>query len=105
MPIGLGLPSPATVLFNRQVRGLLPNIKRSPMVYDCNKDHYNSLKSRQGKLIISNDTLKERKIKPAESTLAVQREDGGPWTRGTFYRARKWSHSDWSCMICITKAG
>ena len=45
-PIENGLPSPATVLFNRLISGLLPKINKTPVIYDYDDEHYNVLKKR-----------------------------------------------------------
>ena len=31
MPIGQGLPSPVTIIFNRQVQGIMPVMDRKPL--------------------------------------------------------------------------
>ena len=45
--IGNGLPSPATVLFSKAMRGLLPKSNRMPIIYDYGDDNYDDLKQRQ----------------------------------------------------------
>ena len=43
MPIGLGLPSPATLLFNRKVRGIMPILDCKLIKCDCDGKHHNRL--------------------------------------------------------------
>ena len=78
-PIGPGIPSLAMLLFIRPIRVLLPQIGRDSI--NVNKDHeyYEALKSRQDTYIKNNNTHKDSTF-PAESTVAVQKEDGGPCT-------------------------
>ena len=47
MPLGLGLPSPATLLFNRQVRGIMPVLDCEPIEHDCDDKHHSRLVARQ----------------------------------------------------------
>ena len=44
MPIGTGLPSPATLLFNRPIRALLPQMNREPININADEEHYKALK-------------------------------------------------------------
>ena len=43
-PVRNGLPSPATVLFNRPIRELSPMINRMLMLYDYDDEHYDAMK-------------------------------------------------------------
>ena len=49
-PLGPELPSPATTVFDKLIRGLLPRINRSPMMCNSNEQNYNVSKIRQNKL-------------------------------------------------------
>ena len=42
-PLGQGLPSPATLLFNCPVRGLTPLIDRPPININNDEGHHNAL--------------------------------------------------------------
>ena len=44
MPIGAGFPSPATLLFNRPIRALLPHINREPINLNADDGNYEALK-------------------------------------------------------------
>ena len=45
MPIGAGLPSAATFLFNRPIRVLLPQINRESINFNADDENYETLKS------------------------------------------------------------
>ena len=44
MPLGQGLLSLATLMFSRQVCGIMPIIDNKPLIKDCDDDHHNKLK-------------------------------------------------------------
>ena len=75
-PIGAGLHSPLTLLFNKPVRGLLPHMNREPINISNNDVQYQALKARQDKYIKNNDTCKDSLYFPIGSTVAMQDEDG-----------------------------
>ena len=76
MPLGLGLPSPATILFNRLVRGIMPVLNCKPIECDCDDKHHNKLVARHDKN--SNDNATILSHIPLGSTVVVQQEDSGP---------------------------
>ena len=78
IPIRLGLPNSAVILFNRLIREILPKINRLPLSYDYNENHYNKLKVRKDKVVKCNDILMEYTLIPIGSTGAVLREDSRP---------------------------
>ena len=43
MPFGQGLPSPATLMFSRQVHAIMPVLDCKPLFEDCDDDHHNKL--------------------------------------------------------------
>ena len=47
MPLSQGLPSPVTLMFNRQVHGIMPVIDCKPLVKECDDNHHNKLVDRQ----------------------------------------------------------
>ena len=49
-PLGPGLPSPATLLFNRQAQGIMPVLHCKPIGQDHDDDHYGKLMDRQHKM-------------------------------------------------------
>ena len=58
-PLGSGLPSPATILFNCQIRGILPIISRLPVDINNDEEHYEALVNRQKKKDDKNQVLPE----------------------------------------------
>ena len=48
-PLGPGLPSLATLLFNRQVRGIMPVLDHKPIGQDHDDEHYGKLMDKQHK--------------------------------------------------------
>ena len=79
-PIRQGLLSPATLLFNCQVRGIMPVMNRLPINTDNDEEHHKALVNRQCKNEQGKDTPKNFVSLPIGSTVAVQQEDWGPWT-------------------------
>ena len=69
MPIGQGLPSLATLMFNRQVQGIMPVLDCKPIRQDCDDDHHSKLVDRQGKN--DNDTSPVFSNIPIGSGVAV----------------------------------
>ena len=68
--LGQGLLSLATVMFNRQVQGIMPVLDCKPMRQDCDDDHHNKLVDRQQKN--NNDALPVFACIPIGSAVAVQ---------------------------------
>ena len=83
MPVGPGLLSPATLLFNRPMRGLVPSTSRMLINIDYDEDNYHKLKAEQNEASKNNDTFNKYTLFPIGSTEAVQWEDGGLCTHGT----------------------
>ena len=77
-PLGQGLPSLATLLFNCPVHGIMPVIDRKPVSADNDDKHHKKLMHRQGKSDPNDDTSQVFVSMPIGSTVAVQWEDGGP---------------------------
>ena len=46
-PLGQGLQSPATPMFNRQVHSIMPVLDHKPIRQDCDDDHHSKLLDRQ----------------------------------------------------------
>ena len=81
-PLGQGLPSLASLLFNHLVCSVMPVIDRKPVSIDNDDEHHIKLIHRQGKNHTNNDASQVFASIPIGSTVAVQWEDGGPWTHG-----------------------
>ena len=103
MPIGQGLPSLATFLFNRQVPGIMPVVDCKPIGQDCDDNHHSKLVDRQGKN--DNDTSPVFSNIPIGSVVVVQHEDIGPWTHGTVVDMGDHNHHDRSYIIQLTTNG
>ena len=80
MPLGQGLPSPATMLFNHPIRGIMPVIKRL-LVGSEDEEHSKVIIDRHSRNDKSDDTSKGFASLPIGSTVAVQKT--GLWTHGT----------------------
>ena len=104
-PLGQGLPSPATLLFNCPVRGIMSVMDRPPINIDNDDEHHHTLIDRQGKNDQDNDTSKIFMSIPIESTVAVQQEDRGPWTHGTVVNKGSHNHHSRTYKIQVTKTG
>ena len=101
--MGQGLPSPATMLFNWLIRGILPIINRPPVGTDNDQEHYKVILKRQIKDDKSKGTSKIYVSIPIGSTVAVIQEDGGLWTHGTIEWKGDQNHHGSSYHIHITK--
>ena len=70
--LGQGLPSPAMLLFNHLVRGIIPVMDRPPINIDNDDEHHQTLMHREGKNDQGNDTSKMFMYIPIGSTVVVQ---------------------------------
>ena len=104
-PLGQGLASPATLLFNHLVCSIMPVIDRKPIGRDNDSEHHRKLVHRQHKNDINNDASPVFASIPIGSTVAVQQEDGRPWTHGTIVGKGDYNHHNWSYTIQITTTG
>ena len=82
IPIHTGLPIPATLLFNREIRTMLAEINREPINFNADNEHYEALKTYQQKYTNGNDNCEDSFSFPIGSTVAVQCKDDIPWTHG-----------------------
>ena len=98
-PLGPGLLSLATMLFNRQAQGIMPVLDCKPIGHDHDDDHYGMLIDRQDKN--NNDTPPVFSYIPIGSAVVVQREDGRLWTNGSGY----YNHHGRSYVIQLTMNG
>ena len=71
-PLGQRFPSPATMLFNCTIRGILPVINWPLVGIDNDKEHYKAIVKRQTKENKGRDTPKIYVFIPIGSTVAVQ---------------------------------
>ena len=74
-----------------------------PVGQDCDDDHHSKLVDRQYKN--DNDTSPVFLYIPIRSAVAVQQEDGGPWTHGMIVDTGNHNHHDRSYTIQLTTNG
>ena len=71
-PLEPGLPSPAMLLFNYPIHGIMPVINRIPINSDNDDDHYEALVRRQTGNDKNYDTARNYDLFSVGSTVAVQ---------------------------------
>ena len=71
-PTGKGLPSPATLLFNHLVCGIMPVIDRGPIDGDNDDEYHSKLVHRQNKNDTNNDTSQVFASIPIGSSVVLQ---------------------------------
>ena len=81
----------------------MPVIDCKPIQQDCDYDHHSILVDRQGKN--DNNTSPGFSNIPIGSAVAVQHEDGGPWTHRTIVDMGNHNHHDMSYVIQLTTKG
>ena len=77
------LPSPATLLFNRPAKGILPKISITLVLFDSDKSDHSALVNKQVHANEDEDTNKNISFVPIESIVVVQCKETGPWACGT----------------------
>ena len=102
-PLGQGLPSLATLMFNRPVCGIMPVVDCKPIRQDCDDEHHHKLVDRQQKN--NNDASPVFAFIPIGSTVAIQQEDGRPWTHGMIVGTSDHNHHDRSYTVQLTSNG
>ena len=102
-PLGHGLPSPATLMFNRPVCGIMPVIDHEPLIEDCDDDCHAKIIKRQQKN--DNDTALIFSCIPIGSAVAVQQEDSRPWTHGIVVGTGDHNHYEKSYTIQLSSNG
>ena len=90
--IDTGMSSPATLLFNRSIKLLLPDIARDLINVNNDEEYYKVLKARQNAYIKNNDTHKESTFFSTGSSVPVWREDGSPWMHGMMIKGNEEDH-------------
>ena len=102
-PLGQGLPSLATLIFNRQVHGIMPVLEHKPVGQECDDKHHRKLVDRQNKN--NNDSSPVFAFLSIGSAVVVQHKDGGPWTHGTIVGTSDHNHHDCAYTIQLTTNG
>ena len=102
--IGAGLPSPATMLFNRLIESLSPEMNRDPINVNNDNLYCEALETCLRKNDAVKDTQKDPPIFITGATVAVQWDDGGLWTYGVIVKPNnddhreRWSYTTWVTM-------
>ena len=81
----------------------MPILDHKLIKHDCDDKHHNRLVTRQKKN--SNDNATALSHIPLGSTVAIQREDGRPWTHGTVVNTGNDNHYDRSYIVQLTTTG
>ena len=81
----------------------MPVVDCKPIVQDCDDDHHRKLVDRQGKN--DKDTSPVFSNIPIGSAVAVQCEDGRPWTHVTVVNTGNHNHHNRSYIIQLTTNG
>ena len=102
-PLGQGLPSPATLMFNRPVHGIMPVVDCKSIGHDCGDEYQHKLVDRQQKN--NNDASPVFAFIPIGSTVAIQQEDGVPWTHGMIVGIGDHNYHNRSHTIQLTTNG
>ena len=100
-----GLLSPAMLLFNHPKWSIMPIINRIPINSDNDEDHYESLVKKQTRNDKNYDAARNYDLFSIGSTVAVQWEEGWPWTHGTIVGIGDQQHNNRSYTIWITMTG
>ena len=83
--LGQGLLIPATLIFNRQVHGIMPILDLKPIGDDCDDDRQHKNNKDASPVFASI---------PIGSAVVVQQEDGRLWTHGMIVGMGDHSHHD-----------
>ena len=78
-PLEPGLPSPAMLLFNHPMWGIMPIINRTPINSDNNDDHYEVLVKRQIRNDKNYDTARNYDLFWIGSTVVIQWQGRDCW--------------------------
>ena len=99
-PIGQGLPSLVTIMFNRWVQGIMPVVDQKPIGHEHYDDYHIRLVERQRKH--DNDTPPVFSNIPIGSAVAIQHEDGSLWTYGMVVGKGNHNHHGRAYVIQLT---
>ena len=99
MPMHVGLPCPATLLFNIPTKDMLPLINRDPININVVDVNYEALKAWQDKYLKDNDTHKDSLSFHIESIVTVLWEDDGPWMHGATVETNSTYHNGYSLLV------
>ena len=103
MLIGVGLPSPVTLLFNSPIRGLLPQMNRELININNDATQFEGHKACQGEYVKNIYTHKDSLYFPIGSTVAVPQKDGAPWIHGIIKETNNSDYSWRSYIVMVLK--
>ena len=83
----------------------MPIINRIPISSDNSDDRHVALVKRKIRNDMNYDPARNYDLFSIGSTIAVQWQDGGPWTHCTIVGAGYHNHNNRSCRIRVTKTG
>ena len=98
--LGQGLPSPATLMFNRPVHGIMPVADCKPIRQDWDDKNHHKQVERQQKN--NNNASPVFAFIPIGSTVAIQQEDGRLWTHGMILGTGNHNPHDRSYTVQLT---
>ena len=101
--LGPGLPSLATLMFNRQVCCIMPVLDQKPISKDYDDKHHSKLLDRQHKN--NNDASPVFASLPTGSAVVVQQENSRAWTHATVVNTGDHNHHDQVYTIQLTTNG
>ena len=104
-PLGQGLPSLETLLFNHPVCSIIPVIDRKLVSVENDDKHHKNVMHRQGKNNPNNDASPVFLSIPIGSTVVVQWKDRGLWTHGTIVGKGNHNYHNQSYKIQVTTTG
>ena len=102
-PLEPGLLSPATLLFNHLIQGIMPIINRLPINIGNDDKHNDVLFSGHTNNDRKYDTTRNYASFSIGSTVVVQEGDGGPWTHGIVIGRGDHNQSNSSYTVRLTK--
>ena len=100
--LGPELPSPATLLFDHPIRGIMPIVNRSLIHIDNDDEHHKALVQSQTNNDRDHYTPLNYTLLPIGSTAALQQVDSDRLTHGTIVVKGDHNHNNRSYIICIT---
>ena len=99
MPTGAGLLSLAIMLFNRLIRGLLPQMRRDSINVDNDDLHHEALEAGQRKNDKGKDTKKYPIVCLTRPMVAVQQQGRGLWPHAVIVETNNDEHKRHSYTI------
>ena len=103
IPTGPWLPSPSMLLFNRLIKGLLPQMNRKPIIINYDDVQYEVLKACHDIYVKNNEAHKDSLSFPIASTVPMQHVMAGSWTHIFIKAFNSSDHRGRSYMVRVKK--